>query len=30
MMSIPTIEDTYLAVSVIKTCENYSSKKFLS
>ena len=29
MMSIPTIEDTYLAVSVIKTCENYSSKKFL-
>jgi hypothetical protein len=29
MMSIPTIEDTYRAVSIIKTCENYSHKKFL-
>jgi len=28
-MSIPTIEDTYLAVSIIKTCENYSNRKFL-
>jgi hypothetical protein len=29
MMSIPTIEDTYRAVSIIKTCEKYSHKKFL-
>jgi hypothetical protein len=29
MMSIPTIEDTYRAVSIIKTCEDYSHKKFL-
>ena len=29
MMSIPTIEDTYLAVSIIKTCENYFHKTFL-
>jgi hypothetical protein len=29
VMSIPTIEDTYLAVSIIKTCENYFDKKFL-
>jgi len=29
MMSIPTIEDTYRAVSIIKTCENYSRKNFL-
>jgi hypothetical protein len=28
-MSIPTIEDTYRAVSIIKTCEKYSHKKFL-
>jgi len=28
-MSITTIEDTYLAVSIIKTCEYYSDKKFL-
>jgi len=29
VMSIPTIEDTYHAVSIIKICENYSHKKFL-
>jgi len=29
VMSIPTIEDTYRAVSVIKTCENHSHKIFL-
>ena len=29
IMSIPTIEDTYHAVSIIKTCENYSHKTFL-
>ena len=30
VMSIPTIEDTYRAVSIIKTCENYSRKTFLN
>jgi len=29
VMSIPTIEDTYLAVSIIKICEKYSNKTFL-
>ena len=29
VMSIPTIEDTYRAVSTIRTCENYSHKTFL-
>jgi len=29
VMSIPTIEDTYRAVIIIKTCEKYSGKKFL-
>jgi hypothetical protein len=27
VMSVPTIEDTYRAVSIIKTCENYLHKK---
>jgi len=29
VMSIPTIEDTYLAVSIIKICENHFRKNFL-
>jgi hypothetical protein len=29
LMSIPTIEDTYRAVSIIKICENHLDKKLL-
>jgi len=29
VMSIPTIVDTYFAISVVRVCENYSHKKFL-